>query len=309
MDKVAVLMSTYNGEKYLREQIDSILAQTGVEVTLIVRDDGSSDGTANILAEYADKYKNVKYELCENVGVGNSFLKLIYSAPDNFDYYALSDQDDIWRREKLVAAIEFLKKSNGMLYGSNQECVDKDGVSLGLRYAADEHIHLTPPEIMTQNMIAGCTMVFTREFYDILTEESHRPSAEILKLRIHDVWIAEVAALYGRLVYDRRSYIAYRQHENNFVGAFEKKQGFFKKTSKRLKKLLRPECGGERSEFAREICKKFPDRAELFPLLKICADSRTRKGKKSILKNGKELRSYSREKRLVFYIKVKRGSF
>ena len=90
MKTVAVLMSTYNGEKYLREQIDSILAQTDVAVSLFVRDDGSSDGTEKILAEYAANDPRVRYEMCENVGVGNSFMNLLYSVPDTFDYYANS---------------------------------------------------------------------------------------------------------------------------------------------------------------------------------------------------------------------------
>ena len=101
MDKVAILMSTYNGEKYLDEQIGSILAQEGVDVTLYIRDDGSSDRTAEIIKYYCKRYHNVSFTQGENLGVGNSFMQLVYDAKDVYDYYAFADQDDIWLRDKL----------------------------------------------------------------------------------------------------------------------------------------------------------------------------------------------------------------
>lgn len=78
MSSVAVLMSTYNGEKYLKEQIDSILAQKDVDVTLFIRDDGSSDNTIGICKEYVEKHKNIVLKTGENIGVGNSFMQLVY---------------------------------------------------------------------------------------------------------------------------------------------------------------------------------------------------------------------------------------
>ena len=97
--QVAVLMSTYNGEKYIRDQIDSILSQIKVNVTLFIRDDGSTDSTVKIITQYTEKYSNIKFWVGENIGVGNSFMQLLYSLTDEFDYYAFSDQDDIWLNE------------------------------------------------------------------------------------------------------------------------------------------------------------------------------------------------------------------
>ena len=97
-------MSTYNGEKYLKEQIDSILSQEGVDVRLYIRDDGSSDRTTDILASYQE-HKNVKIEKGNNLGFAKSFLTALDEC-DEADYYAFSDQDDVWEKDKLSTAME-----------------------------------------------------------------------------------------------------------------------------------------------------------------------------------------------------------
>ena len=105
---VAVLMSTWNGEKYLQAQIDSILKQEGVQVKLIVRDDGSSDATAAILEEYQQAGK-LSWHAGKNLGYTASFMELCKNAP-SADYYAFSDQDDIWLPEKLIHGIDRLRE-------------------------------------------------------------------------------------------------------------------------------------------------------------------------------------------------------
>ena len=304
MISVAVLMSTYNGEKYLKEQLDSILFQKEVQVELFVRDDGSSDGTKNILSEYGNKFVNVHIDFATNVGVGNSFMNLLYSVPDSFDFYALADQDDIWEEDKLIEAVNRL--DGKLLYASNQECVDKYGNSIGLRYQEDAFIHLTPVSILECNMIAGCTMVLSNDFFRILTNEANRPSPMLLRNRIHDVWIAMVASLFNGIIYDKRSFIKYRQHENNVVGA---SSSFSKKIKSRFKKLRHAEYRNGRSLLAQEIVERFPQEAESYPLIKICSREKSFKGKIKILKNGRELRKYTNENRFGFFIKVIFGLF
>ena len=197
MNKVAVLMSTYNGERFLRQQIDTILDQENVAVDLYIRDDGSTDTTKDIVEEYQRNHKNIVFIKGKNAGVGNSFMKLLYSVPDRYDYYAFSDQDDIWKSDKLAKAIVAIQKSGCCLYGSNQECVDAEGNTMGLRYDDYRKINLKPFEIMCRNDIAGCTFVFTRDLYELLKER--RPSNDLLKLRIHDVWVAMVASVVGEI--------------------------------------------------------------------------------------------------------------
>lgn len=307
MFRVAVLMSTYNGEKYLREQIDSVLNQEGVEAELFVRDDGSSDGTPEQLSAYAAENKKVHVFFEKNVGVGNSFMNLLYSVPSDFDYYAFADQDDIWCKDKLQKAVETLLQSGKLLYASNQECVDKDGCSIGIRYSDNADIHLSPISILTENMLAGCTMVFPRKFYEILSDKEHRPGEELLKNRIHDVWVAMAAALYDGLIYDKRSFIKYRQHANNVVGA--KKPSLKKRIKAKLQKFSDKSLRCGRSKLAREVVKKFPLQAKNFALIGICADAKTCKGKRLLLKNGKILRTFSKESRWSFGCKVIFGLF
>ena len=127
MRNILVLMSTYNGEKYLKEQIDSILAQKNVEVTIRVRDDGSTDGTIRILEEY-QKCGKLNWYSSTNMGPAKSFLDLVYNAPLKYDYYAFCDQDDYWKEDKLYKAIERLEHFDDKpaLYHCELEIVDEN---------------------------------------------------------------------------------------------------------------------------------------------------------------------------------------
>lgn len=93
---VAVLMSTYNGEKYIKEQIESILGQENVSVEIFIRDDGSIDHTVDIV----EKYDNINIIRGENIGVGNSFMELVYKVPNSFDFMLLRIKNDIWLNNK-----------------------------------------------------------------------------------------------------------------------------------------------------------------------------------------------------------------
>lgn len=299
--KVAVLMSTYNGEMFLREQIESILAQKDVDVTIYVRDDGSKDNTLQILSEYiGDKFI---VEQGENLGPAKSFMSLLYSVPDFFDYYAFSDQDDIWYPDKICSAIAMLSSRNGMLYGCNQMLVDSEGNELGLWRKDDFKASLTPIRVIMNNSISGCTTVFSNKLYRIVTKEEHRPSEQLLSLRYHDNWIVAVASLYESVVYDYRAFINYRQHGDNVVGAICHKSGFLRKIYNFIHPSKRNFC----SIFARELCEKFPAESEKFPLLKICSYSRTFKQKRNIIKHIKEI--YGDEFEVTRYFYVLRGLF
>ena len=109
--KVVVLMSTYNGQKYLRQQLDSLLNQTVRPTKILIRDDGSNDDTVNLLEEYASFYSFIEYYCGKNIGPAKSFFELINKC-DGYDYYALCDQDDVWFKDKLEVAINTLEKEN-----------------------------------------------------------------------------------------------------------------------------------------------------------------------------------------------------
>ena len=110
MYTVQVLLSTYNGEAYIKEQLDSILNQEGVSVRLLVRDDGSTDSTKDILRAYGALHKNIRYIYGENAGVTASFFRLFELSDETVDFYALADQDDVWDADKLKIACEKLEE-------------------------------------------------------------------------------------------------------------------------------------------------------------------------------------------------------
>ena len=257
MYKVAVIMSTYNGEKYLREQLDSILNQKDVEVTLYVRDDGSTDGTKNILSLYHNLYGiHIKFD--KNIGVGNSFMQTLYHLPDSYDYYSYSDQDDIWLENKLINAIKCLNSSGKGLYASDLICVDRNSNIIGKKN--NKELDTNFWAILSGNKLNGCTQVFNRKLFLILKNSSHRPSHALLRQRFHDTWTAAVASITVGIVFDRNSYIYYRQHDNNVVGAANKtKKEIFLDQCKRFicKKQRNP-----RSRLAKDICSCFSHEVE-----------------------------------------------
>ena len=225
--KIAVLMSTYNGEKYLREQMDSILAQKGVDVQIYVRDDGSSDSTPDMLREYQAKYPDTIYFInsnkITNCGVKKSFLSLLkYVAEkrEDINYFCFADQDDFWLEDKLNAAITLLEAEHdnpkGKLYYSNKTFVDQD-----LKLIREENITFYDDffeALFPRSLCYGCTMVFDRAL--ALLAQQHYPQSKC----IHDSWVYRLARAVGSsVVFDDKSYILYRQHGNNEVGMAEAK--------------------------------------------------------------------------------------
>ena len=120
MKTVAILMGTYNGDKYLREQLDSIFKQKDVDITLFIDDDLSSDNTIDIIKEYAKNYR-IYWKVNEkNKNYTYNFLDLLFEVKDkNFDYFALSDQDDVWEEDKIISAINKLEQTNKIQFFIN----------------------------------------------------------------------------------------------------------------------------------------------------------------------------------------------
>lgn len=213
---VCVLMSTYNGERYIERQIETILNQTECRVKLLVRDDGSSDETSSILERYKSQNK-LSYYIGKNIGPTKSFLELIDNAPDA-DYYAFADQDDIWLPDKLSTAIQMLtaklpEGANG-LYFSNLTPVDEKEKIIKSKLLPDKLPTDYYTLIIRCGWMFGCTEVFTKEFKDFVKKQ-YRPE----KMVMHDLWLGLLASIYGTVIYDSNSKILYRQHQNNAVGA------------------------------------------------------------------------------------------
>lgn len=217
---VCVLMSTYNGEKYLDEQIDSVLSQTGVNVNLIVRDDGSSDSTLLILNEYAMK-KKLSWYSGDNLGPANSFFDLLKKAPDT-PFYALSDQDDVWLEDKLISAIKKMDKHDKPeLFFSSKIFVDKDLSPIQVNDSLHKNFGL--PIVVSKSFASGCTMVMTSSFRNIINDFTPN------YVQMHDSWLMIIAQLFGEIKYDSSGKMLYRIHDDNTVGIASERNWVLKK--------------------------------------------------------------------------------
>lgn len=216
--KVIVLLSAYNGEKYIKEQIDSILNQKGdFEINILVRDDGSQDGTKAILQEYADK-GHIHWYTGTNMKPAQSFFHLLLHCEEH-DYYAFCDQDDIWDNDKLEVAVSVLKQENGYAcYYSNARMMDAQGI----RQESLVYSHVPASVEKKENLLnelctgaaMGCTMVINNNLVEVFRKYG-LPEQVIM----HDSFIKSVcAALGGSNLFDGEPHMYYRQHENNVVG-------------------------------------------------------------------------------------------
>lgn len=231
---VEVLMSSYNGEKYIEKQIESILDQKEVEIKLLVRDDGSTDSTTDILDR---KMKDgvLTWFSGGNLKPALSFMDLLKNAP-KADYYAFSDQDDIWDLDKMISAVNCLKKYDDIpaYYYCNARLIDqKDEPIGGTVYKQDKN------DLNDQSMLQylccggcmGCTMVMNKKLVEII-QQSPMPQ----KIIMHDNYIQSVcAAIDGKAIYDKQAHMEYRQHTNNVVG---RKSGLWNALLYRLDFLL-----------------------------------------------------------------------
>lgn len=217
MYNVEVLMSTYNGEKYLEEQLKSIFIQEGCNVHVLVRDDGSTDHTIDILERYKKQY-NLDYYTGENLQPARSFMHLVGKC-GSADYYAFSDQDDIWKKDKLIRAISCIEKQDyqnekPVAYCSNlTPAIDAEHIIQ--EKLLKETIATEYTAILSRcSDIFGCTMVWNCKLQGVLNILE-----PVSKLAMHDYWVALIASCYGAVLYDSESSILYRQHEDNQVGA------------------------------------------------------------------------------------------
>lgn len=213
MDKVTILLSTYNGERYLREQIDSLLKQSGVDISILVRDDGSNDATQSILNEYQTKGL-IHWYTGDNLRPAHSFFDLMKSAPLS-EYYALCDQDDVWDSDKLIIAVNALKMKGftPALYCSNTRLVNSDLQELNVsrKWCTGKFT-----ESLFHTPVTGCTCVFNKQL--MLKFRCASPNY----VHMHDWWLYVVCTAFnGFVCFDETPHMSYRQHSNNVIGAHD----------------------------------------------------------------------------------------
>lgn len=233
-DTVAICMATYNGEQFLREQLNSIIRQTYQNFVLFIRDDNSTDNTVQIIKECIKKNSD-KIVFIENDGMVcksskknfAAILKFV-SSKYNFNYFMFSDQDDYWIKNKVDISIKAMKKHEQIqmkpyLLHTDLCVVDKDLNTIDdsfFKYRSLNPLVNDLKHLLVQNNITGCTMLWNKDFNEIidLTNDA---------VAMHDWWMAIVASLKGEIICLDKPTIKYRQHGNNVVGATKVNSIFF----------------------------------------------------------------------------------
>ena len=228
-DHVTVILSTFNGGEFLRAQLNSLHAQTHRNLSVIARDDGSSDATGTILNEERTTGRITLLTGGKNLGAAASFLLLLkHAAETNTDFVAFCDQDDVWLPEKIsraVAALASVRGNGAVLYCSRLEMVDEQLRPIGMT-AIPQRIGFG--NALVENVCVGCTIVLNRAAIDLLCQ--HLPR----KILVHDWWCYLVVSCFGQIIFDPEASIRYRQHGGNVFGAAKGKLDRLKRNFKRF---------------------------------------------------------------------------
>ena len=224
MEKINILMATYNGRRYVAKQVESILNQTYKDFRLIISDDGSTDSTVKILQEYEEKDSRVEvYSQQKNQGVISNFEFLVNKVRS--ELFMFSDQDDIWEPDKIEKTLKKMEEDDLDLVYTDLEVVDSklnqiapsywDLKGLGYRirkYNNFESLYLN-------NFVTGCTMLVKSKWIN-----EFMPFPKNSKYILHDYWISLIISQKGKIGYLDESTIKYRQHNNNRVGSKTKSE-------------------------------------------------------------------------------------
>ena len=229
---VTILLCTYNGDLFLQEQLESIERQTVKNWKLIISDDGSIDNTIKIIKKFQMKWSNKKVQIRYGPkdGYAANFLSLMMDPGIQNDFFAFCDQDDIWFPEKLERAISLLQKNKKVpsLYGSKSIYINAIGkiISSSPYFKGCKDIS----NALIQNFAGGNTMVFNQKAKKSIERFNVR------KIISHDWWAyIVICSVNGKIIYDKKPYIYYRQHNDNVIGG---KVSFLSKNYKLLLLIL-----------------------------------------------------------------------
>lgn len=211
--KVQILLSTYNGEKYLREQIDSYLAMEHFEdCCVLIRDDGSTDRTRDILQEY-ERHPEFRIVYGENIGINESYLWLLAHSDNDCKYFAFSDQDDVWMSDKITKALQLLEREDPqvpLLFASRSRITDAQLKPIG--YSKEPVRGISFYNAMVQNVLPGHTQVINRSMKEVLLCQG------MGNVHVIDWWYYLAAATVGKIAFCEDCTVLHRQHNDNAVG-------------------------------------------------------------------------------------------
>lgn len=226
MSKIDIVMATYNGEKYISEQIDSIINQTYTNWNLIIRDDGSKDGTVAIIKNYEKRDSRIKVveDNLGNLGFNKNFELLLRTSSEEF--IMVSDQDDIWMSDKIEKSNNEIKKMNleepSLVFFNSQMFNEKDG-NIGLHI--DKHKGKGSFDILIgENFCQGATLIMNRKLKNKVIP--------FIEGYVYDYAILLNAELYGEWKYVDAPVMMYRIHSLNQIGKSQENINFYKRLKK-----------------------------------------------------------------------------
>lgn len=220
---IEILLPTHNGEKYIAQQLDSLLNQTYRDFHITVYDDNSTDGTKSVISKYINKFPFKISELITSEASGSacrSFDILLKNCES--DYAALCDQDDIWKKDKLfyeITKMEELERLHGkdtpLLVHSDLSITDEKMKILHKSFFSYKSLPKKNKmsKLLVQNNVTGCTCLLNKSLCII---SGNIPKA----IKIHDWWIALIACCFGEIGFVDKTLVLYRQHNNNTIGAY-----------------------------------------------------------------------------------------
>ncbi|MCR5520403.1 MAG: glycosyltransferase family 2 protein [Lachnospiraceae bacterium] len=229
MSRIEIILSTYNGEKYIREQLDSIIRSSFKNWHISVSDDCSTDSTCDILREYVQKYSpKISLHINDsNMGSTANFLTALKRASQEVKhageqtYYMFCDQDDVWLKDKLYVTLKAMKRlerkigtvkpslifTDAVLAGPDLSYIDNSFYKSGHRNVRN----LSLSRLLIENKCIGCTIMMNKALVDMLGDNYE-------SVRYHDWWMALIASSFGGIRFLRIPTLLYRQHSGNQVG-------------------------------------------------------------------------------------------
>ncbi len=286
--KIQILLSTYNGDRYLREQLNSFLALDNFrDCKVLIRDDGSTDDTWPILEEYEGRY-GFQVERGGHKGTNASYQWLLEHSDRTCQFFAFSDQDDVWLPQKMSRALgelERLPQEKPLLFASRSQITDETLHPVGR--SCDPIRGVSFYNAMVQNVLPGHTQVFNASLRDDLCHHG------ILKAHVVDWWVYLVASARGKIIFSQVCDVLHRQHGNNAVGyqlgvlaGFQRKlkyirQGKGSAISQQLQAFLQAYDGELPKEYQQELIGYLGGLGKLFKRLGYLRKSRVYRQKKS----------------------------
>ena len=215
--RVSIFLAVFNGEQFLRKQLDSIAGQIGGQIDVWASDDGSSDSSKQILDDQASSWTRGRFHVVDGPRSGHAenFRSMLKRTEIHSDYFAFSDQDDYWHADKLEVAIRTLAPFRGVkpaLYCGRTCLVDAEGKEIGCSPLFSREPSFK--NAIVQSIAGGNTMVFNREAWNLVSESARRTG-----FVGHDWWTyLIVSGAGGEVIYDPTPHIEYRQHDGNLIG-------------------------------------------------------------------------------------------